>query len=81
MSIESLDLPDEQIDSICNGLKQNAAKVRFLQRMGLKVLRRPNGRPLVARLDWERLHGKQQNQALPSAQSHSAPRWKNKGER
>lgn len=43
------DLPDTEIDMICSGFKQNAAKIRFLQNMGLNVRRKPNGKPLVNR--------------------------------
>lgn len=46
------DLSDSEIDDVCNGLRQNAAKVRFLQRMGLFVRRKPNGRPLVNRMHY-----------------------------
>ncbi len=42
-------LTDEEIDSICAGFKQNAAKVRYLKLRGLTVARKPNGRPLVSR--------------------------------
>ncbi|MFN7152949.1 MAG: DUF4224 domain-containing protein [Acidovorax sp.] len=48
------DLTDDEIDSICAGLSQNAAKVRYLRGLGLRVDQRPNGRPLVARAEWER---------------------------
>ncbi|MBA3599091.1 MAG: DUF4224 domain-containing protein [Methylibium sp.] len=51
------DLTDEEIDAICAGLKQNAAKVRFLQRLGLKVERRPNGHPLVNRAHYNAVTG------------------------
>lgn len=44
-----MDLTDIEIDSICAGYVQNAAKVRFLRSMGLVVRRKPNGRPLVSR--------------------------------
>lgn len=44
-------LPDDDVDDICAGLKQNAAKVRFLERLGFKVRQKPNGRPLVSRDD------------------------------
>lgn len=43
------DLTDEEVDALCAGLTQNAAKVRYLQAQGLKVGRRPNGRALVMR--------------------------------
>jgi hypothetical protein len=48
-------LTDAEVDDICAGLKQNAAKVRFLERMGLKVRRKPNGRPLVSRTAYDSL--------------------------
>ena len=35
------DLTDTEIDSICDGYVQNAAKVRYLQSMGLTVRRKP----------------------------------------
>ncbi len=52
------DLSDEEVDQICAGYTQHLAKVRFLQRLGLRVYRRPNGRPLVARAEWERVFGR-----------------------
>ena len=42
-------LSDPEIDDLCQGVGTNAAKVRHLQRMGLHVNRKPNGRPLVMR--------------------------------
>jgi hypothetical protein len=42
-------LGDNEIDDICAGLTQNAARVRFLRAMGLFVRQKPNGRPLVSR--------------------------------
>lgn len=48
-----IDLSDVEIDSICAGYKQNAAKVRFLQRMGLRVRQKPNGKPLVNRAHYD----------------------------
>ena len=47
------DLSDTEIDNICAGLFQNAAKVRYLQRMGLVVRQKPNGRPLVNRAHYD----------------------------
>jgi hypothetical protein len=47
------DLSDAEIDAICAGLVQNAAKVRYLQRMGLTVRRKPNGKPLVNRAHYD----------------------------
>ncbi len=47
------DLTDAEIDSICAGLVQNAAKVRYLRRMGLTVRQKPNGKPLVNRAHYD----------------------------
>jgi len=49
----SQDLPDEEINSICAGLVRNDAKIRYLQRMGLTVRAKPNGKPLVNRAHYE----------------------------
>lgn len=40
---------DTEIDDMCDGLTNNAAKVRHLESMGLTVKRKPNGRPLLLR--------------------------------
>lgn len=42
-------LTNDEIDDMCEGLDQAAAKVRHLEDMGLFVSRKPNGRPLVMR--------------------------------
>lgn len=49
------DLTDDEIDALCSGLRQNAAKARYLAQMGLHVERRPNGRPLVMRAHAEQV--------------------------
>lgn len=52
------DLSDAEIDSICEGLTQNAAKVRYLEKtLGLVVARKPNGRPLVNRKHYDAVRG------------------------
>lgn len=48
-----MDLTDTEIDNICDGYIQSAAKVRFLRSMGLVVRRKPNGRPLVNRAHYD----------------------------
>jgi hypothetical protein len=40
---------DAEVDEMTAGLVQDHAKVRFLRRLGLKVDRKPNGRPLAWR--------------------------------
>lgn len=45
----TLYLTDEEVDDMCAGLTQDAAKARFLRSIGLHVDRKPNGRPLAWR--------------------------------
>lgn len=40
---------DQEVDDMCAGLVNNAAKVRHLRAQGLTVTTKPNGRPLVMR--------------------------------
>lgn len=40
---------DAEVDDMCAGLTQDAAKIRYLRRIGLRVDRKPNGRPLAWR--------------------------------
>lgn len=47
------DLTDSEISLICDGLVQPAAMIRHLQRLGLTVRRKPNGKPLVNRAHYE----------------------------
>ncbi|HEY0953289.1 MAG TPA: hypothetical protein VGE36_00925 [Roseateles sp.] len=57
-------LTDEEIDGICAGLRQPAAMVRYLRTVvKVPVERKPNGRPLVRRTDWDRLNLQAQNDA------------------
>lgn len=42
-------LTDAEVDDICAGLQQHAAKIKFLRRLGYRVDRKPNGRPLAWR--------------------------------
>ncbi|CAN7199506.1 DUF4224 domain-containing protein [Acidovorax sp. LjRoot118] len=50
-------LTDSEIDGICEPLRSVAAMCRHLKRMGLMVVAKPNGRPLVARSEFERVLG------------------------
>lgn len=67
-----LNLSDTEIAEICDGLVSAAAQVRYLERLGLLVARKPNGRPLVARSEFERVLGagrfQQQAQNAPAGQ-------------
>jgi len=40
---------DAEVEEMTEGLTQDAAKIRFLRRLGLRVDRKPNGRPLAWR--------------------------------
>lgn len=50
-------LTDAEIAGICEGVSLPAAQCRHLARLGLLVNRKPNGRPLVARSEFERVLG------------------------
>ena len=64
-------LSDDEIDGICAGLTQSAAKVRYLRTvLRVPVDRKPNGRPLVRRTDWERRQPPAQND-----QPTDGPNW------
>lgn len=68
------DLTDQEVDAICAGLTQNAAKCKHLQRLGLHVTRKPNGRPLVMRAHAEQvLAGLQPAQAATAANDSHNP--------
>jgi hypothetical protein len=65
----SADLTDAEIDRICDGLKQSAAKVRYLREvLNLEVRRTPSGRPLVNRKHYDAVKGGAQ-----ASQSAGAP--------
>jgi len=68
-----MDLTDNEIDNICDGYVQSAAKVRFLRSMGLVVRRKPNGRPLVNRAHYDSVTGCAA--AIAGAKSDSQPVW------
>ena len=48
-------LTDAEIAEICAPLVVPAYQVKYLKRLGLVVNRKPNGRPLVARGEFERV--------------------------
>lgn len=50
-------LSDDEIAGICDGVSLPGAQCRHLKRMGLLVSTKPNGRPLVARSEFERVLG------------------------
>lgn len=65
-------LTDAEIDDICAGLLQSAAKVRFLMNLGLNVARKPNGAPLVNRAHYDRVMGLTDKS---SRANQAGPRW------
>lgn len=50
-------LTDLEIADICDPLVMPAAQYRHLTSIGLHAARKPNGRPLVARSEFERVLG------------------------
>ena len=49
MAEQSIFLTDSEIAEACKGLRQPAAMCRFLSKLGFRVARRPDGKPLVWR--------------------------------
>lgn len=70
------DLTREEVDAICAGLKQNAAKARFLRRLGLHVERRPDGSPLVSRVHYLAVRGRAPG-AANDTPAGPGPKWRN----
>jgi hypothetical protein len=68
------DLSDAEVDRICDGLMQSAAKCRYLRSLGLTVDRKPNGRPLVNRRHYDAVRGGGEL-AQASSQDASAIQW------
>lgn len=50
-------LSDDEINGICEGLALGGAQCRYLRGLGMLVNRKPNGRPLLARSEFERVLG------------------------
>jgi len=48
-------LTDQEIAGICDPLISPAAQTRHLRALGLLVKHKPNGKPLVARSEFERV--------------------------
>lgn len=61
-------LTDAELADICAPLRQGAAQVRYLRDvLKVPVQRKPNGRPLVKRSDWER--------AQNATRAANGPNW------
>lgn len=50
-------LTDSEVLTMCEPLKQPAALCRYLMGLGLKVVPKPNGRPLILRTELDRVLG------------------------
>lgn len=50
-------LTDDEVAEICKPLTNGAARYKHLVKLGLYAARKPNGQPLVARSEFERVLG------------------------
>lgn len=66
-------LTDEEISDICQPLRMASAQRRHLASLGLLVKEKPNGKPLVARSEFERVLGAGRYTDKPSNDPHAAP--------
>lgn len=60
-------LTDAEIEHITEPLTQGAARIRFFEKLGCKVKQRPNGQPLVGRVEYEAVMTSRRNAQLPPA--------------
>jgi hypothetical protein len=65
-------LTDSEVLSMCEPLKQPAALCRYLVGLGLKVVTKPNGRPLLLRSELDRVLGAGRF-GQSAASTHAAP--------
>ncbi|MCZ8094674.1 MAG: DUF4224 domain-containing protein [Acidovorax sp.] len=63
-------LTDSEVLAMCEPLKQPAALCRYLMGLGLKVVTKPNGRPLLLRTELDRVLGASRFGQSPA---HAAP--------
>lgn len=73
MTLLTVTLTDEEIDSICDGYVQNSAKIRYLRSLGLDVRIKPNGRPLVDRRHFDLVFCEVKK--APRQATSNAPIW------
>jgi len=66
-------LTDAEIADICQPLVMPAAQCRYLKRLGLIVNRKPNGRPLVARGEFDRVLVGRQPEPAQNSQPGAQP--------
>lgn len=55
MTHPSPNLTDAEVSAICEPLKLGKAQCRYLARLGMVVKQKPNGKPLLARGEFERV--------------------------
>lgn len=72
---QPINLTDVEVDEICAGIKRSSCKVRFLQKLGLRVVTKPNGRPLVIRSQYESLMGVTHSSDFRSVNLKKEPSW------
>jgi len=74
--IYSAFLTDDEVDAICAGYVQNAAKVRFLREVvRVPVKRKPNGRPLVLRADLQPQAAGEPGSGRATVRASNEPQW------
>jgi hypothetical protein len=67
---------DAEVDDICAGLTQSAAKCRFLREvLQIPVKRKPNGRPLVLRADLDRARPPVDDLGSSTGAASNEPKW------
>lgn len=66
-------LTDAEIADICRPLRQGAARIRYLQALGIPVHRRADGTPLVWRRDVERAQAS--GGTMADVRPSNEPRW------
>jgi len=64
-------LTDAEIAGICDPLTMPSAQARHLRALGMLVKAKPNGKPLVARSEFERVVGA--GRYAPANDSHQGP--------
>lgn len=48
-------LTEAEINDLCTPLTQHAAQIRYIERLGIPVRKKPNGAPLVMRSQFEEI--------------------------
>lgn len=69
-------LSDAEVAGLCEGLIAPSAQIRYLQRLGMLVQRKPNGRPLLMRSELERVLGAARfGQPAQNGPTAAQPNW------